>query len=114
MPTAVFLTLTSTFTLLTTIPQTPITISNLRHTPQTTTAGVVRSIVGNQFILDDGTEQLIVDSGFCCNLQNHLTVGEKVTIVGEYEDYDFDAFRIIRRDGKIIKSGKLQDSPPCE
>ena len=114
MPTAVILSLTSTLTLFpTTIAQTPIPISNLRHTPETTTAGVVRSVVGNQFILDDGTGQLIVDLGLCWNRQNQLTVGEKVTVVGEYDDYDFDAFSIIRASGEIIQSGQAEDSSLC-
>ncbi len=81
-------TLTSTLTLSpTSIVSAPIPIRNLRHTSETTTAGVVRSVVGNQFILDDGTGQLIVDLGLCWNRQNQLTVGEKVTVVGEYDDF---------------------------
>ena len=115
MSTAVVLTLASTFNLfLTTIPQTPIPIRNLKHTSETTTAGVVRSIVGNQFILDDGTGQLIVDSGFCWDDGNQLTVGEKVTVIGEYEDYDFDSFRIIRASGEVIDIGKAKNSQSCE
>ena len=114
MPTTIVLSLTSTFTIfLTTIAQTPIPIRNLRHIPETTTAGVVRSVVGNQFILDDGTGQLIVDPGICLNSQNQLNVGETVTVTGEYEDYDFDAFRIIRSSGEVIKRNQAQDSPPC-
>lgn len=114
MPITVVFTLTSTFNLfLTTIAQTPIPIRNLIHTSETRTAGIVRSVVGNQFILDDGTGQLIVDSGTCWNSQNQLTVGERVTVVGEYEDYDFDAFRIIRASGEVIQSSEAKDSLPC-
>ena len=114
MPTVVILTLTSILTLsATSIVSAPIPIRNLRHTSQTTTAGVVRSVVGNQFILDDGTGQLIVDLGLCWNRQNQLTVGEKVTVVGEYDDYDFDAFSIIRASGEVIQSGQAEDSPLC-
>ena len=55
------LSLTSTLTLLpTTIAQTPIPINNLRHMPETTTAGVVRSVVGNQFIRASGE---VIQSG---------------------------------------------------
>lgn len=115
MSAATVLTLASTFNvLLTTIPQTPIPIGNLQPTSKTTTAGIVRSIVGNQFILDDGTGQLIVDSGFCWDDRNHLTVGEKVTVIGEYEDYDFDSFRIIRASGEVIDIGKAKNSQSCQ
>ena len=110
MPITIVFTLTSTFTVFfTNIAQTPIPINNLRHMPETTTTGVVRSIVGDQFILDDGTGQLIVDSDICWNRDNELTVGERVTVVGKYEDYDLDAFRIIRASGEVINNSHEED-----
>lgn len=65
-------------------------------------AGVVHSIVGNEFILNDGTGQLIVDTGPPWYRSVNLSVGEKVSVVGEFNDYDFDAHHIIRSNGEVI------------
>jgi uncharacterized protein YdeI (BOF family) len=66
-------------------------------------SGVVRRVVGNEFIIDDGTGQVTVDAGPRRDSQINLSEGERVTIVGEYDDYDFDAYRITRANGQVIQ-----------
>ena len=83
--------------------QTP--IRDLQRTSSMTIAGEIRSIVGDEFILDDGTGQIIVDVGdhsYYYPYPLNLHQGEYVTVVGEYDDYDFDAYRITRSNGEVI------------
>ncbi len=75
-------------------------------------SGVVRRVVGNEFIIDDGTGQIIVDSGPRWYREINLSEGERVTIVGEYDDYDFDAYRITRSNGQVIQIRNAEGPPP--
>ena len=90
--------------------QTP--IRDLQRTPGLTIAGEIRSIVGNEFILDDGTGQIIVDAGPLWYHQLDLSQGEQVTVVGVYDDYDFDAFMIMRSNGEEIRFREEGGPPP--
>ena len=90
--------------------QTP--ISELQSNPGLTISGEIRCIVGNEFILDDGTGQIIVDGGPLWYHQLDLRQGEQVTVVGEYDDYDFDAFMITRSNGEEIVIRKAGGPPP--
>lgn len=90
--------------------QTP--IRDLQRTPGLTIAGEIRSIVGNEFILDDGTGQIIVDAGPLWYHQLDLSQGEQVTVVGVYDDYDFDAFMIMRSNGEEIRIREEGGPPP--
>jgi uncharacterized protein YdeI (BOF family) len=75
-------------------------------------SGVIRSVVGNEFILDDGTGQIIVDAGPRWYHQLNLRQGEQVTVVGEYDDYDFDAFRITYENGEVVQIREAGGPPP--
>jgi hypothetical protein len=86
-------------------------IGDLRRNVDATISGVVRSVVGNEFILDDGTGQIIVDAGPDWYHDVDLRIGEELTISGEYDDYDFDAFRITRNNGQVIII-RSSDGPP--
>jgi uncharacterized protein YdeI (BOF family) len=83
-----------------------------RNDTSITIAGVVRSVVGNEFILDDGTGQLIVDAGPRWYQEINLSQGEQVTVAGEYDDYDFDAYRITRENGEVITIRDGSGPPP--
>lgn len=90
--------------------QTP--INELQQRSGITVSGEIRSVVGNDFVLDDGTGQIIVDAGPMWYHQLNLREGERVTVVGIYDDYDFDAFEITRSNGEIIRIRDGAGPPP--
>lgn len=89
-----------------------IPIRELQRTSGLTVSGEIRSVVGNEFILDDGTGQVIVDAGPRWYHQLDLREGERVTVVGEYEGYDFDAFTITRENGEVLQIRESEGPPP--
>ncbi len=103
-----------TLSLLAAVPgtQAQVPIRELQRNSGVSVAGEIRSVVGNEFILDDGTGQLIVDAGPRWYHQLSLQVGEQVTVVGEYDDYDFDAFQIRRSNGDVIQIREAEGPPP--
>lgn len=94
------------------VVQAQVPIGELRQRSGVTISGEIRSVVGNEFILDDGTGQMIVDAGPMWYHQLNLREGERVTVVGEYDDYDFDAFEITRGDGETIRIRNAGGPPP--
>jgi uncharacterized protein YdeI (BOF family) len=92
--------------------QAQVPIGDLQNNPGVTIAGEIRSVVGNDFILDDGTGQVIVDAGPRWYRQVDLTSGERVTVVGEYDDEDFDAYRITRDNGEVMQIREAGGPPP--
>ena len=101
--------------LLTAIPEVKaetIPIRELKQNPETRIQGKIRSIVGNEFILSDGTGEMIVDAGPRWYHDLNLRKGETITVVGEYDDYDFDAYQITRSNGETIRIRSPQGPPP--
>lgn len=110
-----FLSLFFTSTLLTvSIPvvQAQVPIGELQRHSGVTISGEIRSVVGNEFVLDDGTGQIIVDAGPIWYHQLNLREGERVTVIGEYDDYDFDAFEITRSNGETLRIRHAGGPPP--
>lgn len=68
-------------------------------------------MVGNEFILSDGTGQVVVDADPMWYHQLNLQVGEQVTVAGEYDEYDFDAFTITRESGEVLTIREPQGPP---
>ncbi|HIK22644.1 MAG TPA: OB-fold nucleic acid binding domain-containing protein [Thermosynechococcus sp. M3746_W2019_013] len=66
-------------------------IHNLTNFQGMTIRGTVRSVVGNPFILDNSTGQVMVDAGPRWFYQINRQPGETVTVVGKYDRYDFNA-----------------------
>jgi len=89
-----------------------VSIGELRRTPGVTIQGEIRSVVGNEFILSDGTGEIIVDAGPSWYRRLNLRKGETVTVVGEYDDYDFDAYQITRSNGETLRIRDPQGPPP--
>ncbi|MEQ8974766.1 MAG: NirD/YgiW/YdeI family stress tolerance protein [Coleofasciculus sp. C1-SOL-03] len=90
--------------------QTP--IRELERSRGITLSGTVVSVVGNDFILDDGTGQIIVDAGPRWWQEINLSAGEKVTVIGEIDEGEFDAFSITRSDGSLINIRPSEGPPP--
>lgn len=100
----------TTFGITTTLAQTP--IRELQRSPGITISGVITSVVGNDFVLDDGTGEIIVDAGPRWYHQLNLQEGEQVTVLGEYGNDEFDAFRITRSSGEVIQIREASGPPP--
>lgn len=78
----------------------------------TTVSGQIASVVGNDFVLDDGTGEIIVDAGPRWWQEIDLTQGEEVTVTGELgRGGEIDAYSIQRSDGSTIKI-RSSDGPP--
>jgi hypothetical protein len=79
----------------------------------TTVSGEIVSVVGNDFVLDDGTGQIIVDAGPRWWQQIDLSPGEEVTVTGELGRGDeIDAYSITRGDGSTIEIRSSEGPPP--
>lgn len=87
-------------------------IEQLQRQAGTTISGTVRSVVGNEFILSDGTGDVIVDAGPRWYHTIQVSPGERLTVTGEYDDGDFDAFRITRSNGEVIEIRNGPGRPP--
>ncbi|NJK27335.1 MAG: DNA-binding protein [Coleofasciculaceae cyanobacterium SM2_3_26] len=89
-----------------------VSIGELQQFEGTTITGEVTAIFGNDFILSDGTGQILVGIGPEWYHQLPLQVGERVTVVGEV-DYDgFDAFTITRQNGVVLNIRPAFGPPP--
>ncbi len=114
MKSTLFLTLLSIVPVLT-LPtklsaQTP--IENLENREIITISGQVESVVGNSFIVSDRTGEVIVDAGPRWWHQLELTTGESVTVEGEMDEGEFDAFLITRENGEVMDIRPPQGPPP--
>ncbi len=91
--------------------------TNIRDLQQrsngTIVSGKVTNIVGNDFIINDGTGQLIVDAGPRWWREINLQPGEQVTVRGELgRKGELDAFSITRADGSVIDIRPAEGPPP--
>lgn len=89
-------------------------IGELQQRPAgTTITGRVTSVVGNDFIVEDGSGEIIVDAGPRWWQQINVSPDEQVTVVGELaRGGEFDAFSITRSNGSVIQIRPAQGPPP--
>lgn len=71
-------------------------------------------MVGNEFTLYDGTGELIVDPGPRWWKKINVSPGERLTVIGEFDDDEIEAFKIIRANGEQIKIRDRSGPPPWE
>lgn len=115
----------STWLALTLIPLTPVVyrptaayaqtrIRDLQQTsPGITISGTVNQAIGNHFVLDDSSGQIIVDAGPRWEQPISLTPGERVTVRGKVgRSGELDAFSITRSDGTVINIRPDFGPPP--
>ncbi|EAZ94277.1 NirD/YgiW/YdeI family stress tolerance protein [Crocosphaera chwakensis] len=112
MKSAIFLTLISLGITSHSLVNAQIPIRELQQNTGISISGEVKDVVGNEFILDDGTGQIIVDVGPRWYHQINVTSGEKITVVGEYDDDDFDAYTIRKNNGEVIQIRQPGSPPP--
>ncbi|MBE9199068.1 MULTISPECIES: OB-fold nucleic acid binding domain-containing protein [unclassified Nodularia (in: cyanobacteria)] len=89
-------------------------IGDLQRPRDITIAGRVESIIGNKFILNDGTGEIIVDAGPLWWHDINLSQGEQVTVTGELGKTgdEFDAFTITPATGSVIEVRSPTGPPP--
>ncbi|NJO39273.1 MAG: NirD/YgiW/YdeI family stress tolerance protein [Cyanobacteria bacterium CRU_2_1] len=90
--------------------QTP--IGELQESQGITISGTVISVVGNDFILDDGTGNIIVDAGPRWWHEINIEPGEELTVVGKLDNDEFDAISITKADGTVIQIRPASGPPP--
>ncbi len=66
----------------------------------------------NEWILDDGTGTIVVDAGPRSWRNINVTKGETITVVGEIDDGEFDAFSVTLSNGSVIDIRSPQGPPP--
>jgi RNase P/RNase MRP subunit p29 len=95
------------------LAQTPIRINQLQRPNSLVISGRVVSVVGNNFTVNDGTGQVIVDAGPRWWQAVNLAPGEQVTVTGELgRSGEFDAFSIRRANGALIEIRSPDGGPP--
>ena len=79
------------------------TIGSLQQQNSTTISGDVVRVQGEDFILGDGTGQILVEADARPIRQANLQVGDRVTVSGNYDDDNsFEALSITPENGTVI------------
>jgi uncharacterized protein YdeI (BOF family) len=78
------------------------TIEALRSPNSVTLSGQVTQIRGDDFVLDDGTGQILVDAESRALRQVGLSIGDTVTVLGRYDDNEFEAISITPVGGETV------------
>ncbi|MDZ8032827.1 MAG: hypothetical protein RMY64_36190 [Nostoc sp. DedQUE08] len=81
----------------------PNQIDNLPNARVTTISGQVTKLLDDEFILNDGKGQIIVEAEPHLGQPINLSVGEQVTVVGNYDNNEFNALSITRANGETIQ-----------
>lgn len=65
-------------------------------------SGKVVRVGDDDFVLNTGKKQVLIDAEESSLQQANLSEGERVTVTGRYDDDNFDAYTIIPSSGKKI------------
>lgn len=66
----------------------------------------------NEWILDDGSGTIVVDAGPRSWRNINVSKGETITVVGEMDDGEFEAFSVTLANGSVINIRSPQGPPP--
>jgi Bacterial OB fold (BOF) protein len=97
------------------LAQAKTSISELQQAKGVTIAG---KIVGfgeadeNEWIIDDGTGKITVDAGPRRWQQINVAIGDRLTVLGEMDESEFDAFSVTKSDGTVINIRPTYGPPP--
>ena len=79
------------------------TIRDLQRANTVSVSGEVVRLQGDDFILSDGTGQMLVEAEWQAIRQANLKPGDRVTVAGRYDDDNtFEALTITTRQGQLI------------
>lgn len=87
-------------------------IGELRSLQGITINGEVTGAWGNNFVLRDGSGQVLVDAGPDWYHDIGVREGERVTVIGKVDRDDFDAFSIRWSDGRQLDVRPSYGPPP--
>jgi len=93
-------------------------ITRIRDLPAKTGITISGRVVGfgeadeNEWIIEDSSGRVRVDAGPRRWRNINLSEGETITVVGEMDDGEFDAFSITKSNGSIIEIRSPQGPPP--
>ena len=76
---------------------------NLPNARVITISGQVTQLLDDEFILNNGTEEIIIEAEPRWGQAMNLSVGEQVTVVGRYDDNEFEAHSITLANGEMIQ-----------
>ncbi len=76
---------------------------NLPNARVITISGQVTQLLDDEFILSNGTEEIIIEAEPRWGQAMNLSVGEQVTVVGRYDDNEFEAHSITLANGEMIQ-----------
>lgn len=80
------------------------TVRDLQSANSTSISGEIVRVYGEDFILDDGTGQILVEAERRPLRQANLEEGERVTVTGTYDDDNsFNAINITRESGEVVQ-----------
>lgn len=82
-------------------------IEDLEQEETVTISGEVTEIIDddddNEWVVTDDTGSVVVDAGALWNEAIDVSVGDIITVVGELDEDEFDAFTVILDDGTEIE-----------
>jgi hypothetical protein len=87
-------------------------IAQLRPAGAVTITGEVTAVLGNRFVLNDRSGQVLVDTGPRWYRRHAFTIGERLTVTGEPDEDAFEARRIHRADGATLVIRGERGPPP--
>ena len=82
--------------------QTQTTVETLRSNNIVTLSGEVVRLMGDDFLLDDGTGQIEVDAETSAMREAAISVSTTVTVTGYYDDNEFEALTLTPNGGETI------------
>jgi uncharacterized protein YdeI (BOF family) len=81
----------------------PSNIRDLQRVNSVTISGEVVQVRGDEFILRDATGEMLVEAESLAIRQANLKAGDRVTVVGSYDDDNsFETFSITAGNGPVI------------
>lgn len=89
------------------LAETTTNIEDLRQEETVTISGEVTEIVDddddNEWVVTDDTGSVVVDAGSLWEQAVDVSVGDLLTVVGQLDEDEFDAFTVILPDGTEIE-----------
>lgn len=74
--------------------------------------GVVADVFGNEFVLEDDSGRVLVETGPAWYHEPAVAEGDMVSVVGAPDDGSFSAYRLLLADGSELRIRSADGPPP--